>query len=84
MVVLQSEFAQYARDPIVAPLVPMGAIPKVNSRLTPVVSLDGSEHLVLVPALTGVQARDLRESYGSIAGARRELLAAIDYLFFGV
>ncbi|MGC2029971.1 MAG: CcdB family protein [Steroidobacteraceae bacterium] len=84
VVALQSDFAQYARQQIVAPLVPLGWMPTVISRLTPIVALDGAEHVVLVPALTGLQARDLKECSGSIAAARGELLAAIDYLFFGV
>ena len=85
VVTLQSEFAQYARQQIVAPLVPVGSMmPKVISRLTPIVALDGADHLVLIPALTGLQARDLKERSASIAAARSELLAAIDYLFFGV
>jgi toxin CcdB len=84
VVALQSDFAQYARQQIVAPLVPLDRIPKVISRLTPIVALDGAEHMILIPALTGVQARDLKERSGSIAAARSELLAAIDYLFFGV
>jgi toxin CcdB len=84
VVALQSDFAQFARDQIVAPLVPLLLIPKVVSRLTPIVALDGSEHMVLVPALTGVRTRDLMKRRGSLAAARGELLAAIDYLFFGV
>jgi toxin CcdB len=84
VVALQSDFAQYARDQIVAPLVPLSLIPDVISRLTPIVSLEGSEHMVLVPALSGVQSRDLGKRNCSIAAARSELLAAIDYLFFGV
>jgi toxin CcdB len=83
VVSLQSNFAQNARDQIVAPLVPIGSIPKVISRLTPIVALDGSEHLVLVPALMGMRLRDLTKRHASLASARRELLAAIDYLFFG-
>jgi hypothetical protein len=58
-------------------------MPKVISRLTPVLTLEGSEHMVLVPALTGMQARDLKQRRCSIAAARSDLLAAIDYLFFG-
>jgi toxin CcdB len=84
VVALQSDFAQLARDQIVAPLVPLRLIPKVISRLTPIVALEGSEHLVLVPALTGMNSHDLTKRHGSLAAARRELLAAIDYLFFGV
>jgi toxin CcdB len=84
VVALQSDFAQYARDQIVAPLVPLTLIPKVISRLTPIVALDGSEHMLLVPAIAGVRSRDLGKRHSSIAAARSELLAAIDYLFFGV
>jgi toxin CcdB len=84
LVALQSNLVQGAREQIVAPLVPVGLIPKVVSRLLPIVALDGSEHLVLVPALTGMSSRDLTKRHGSLATARGELLAAIDYLFFGV
>jgi toxin CcdB len=84
VVALQSDFAQDARGQIVAPVVPVGSIPKVISRLTPIVALDGSEHMVLVPALAGMSVRDLRKRHASLASARGELLAAIDFLFFGV
>jgi toxin CcdB len=84
VVVLQSDLTQDGRDQIVAPVVPVKLIPKVVSRLTPIVSWDGSEHMVLVPALTGLGSRDLRERVVSLVSARSELLAAIDYLFFGV
>jgi toxin CcdB len=84
VVALQSDFAQDGRDQIVAPVVPLRLIPKVISRLTPIVVLDGSEHMVLVPALAGMGFRDLRERHASLASARSALLAAIDYLFFGI
>lgn len=82
--ILQSDFAQNAPNPIVAPLVALHIVMKPGSRLTPIVSLEGAEHLVLVPALTGVQARELKHRCGSIADHRGELLSAIDFLFFGV
>jgi toxin CcdB len=84
VVSLQSDFAQHSREQIVAPLVPIELIPKVISRLTPIVSLVGSEHMVLVPALTGLRLRDLTKPRASLSSARNELLAAIDYLFFGL
>ena len=84
VVALQSDFASDARTQIVAPLVPLAWMPKVISRLTPVVALEGSEHMLLVPALTGMQARDLKQRRCSIAAARSEVLAALDFLFFGV
>jgi toxin CcdB len=84
VVALQSDFAQNARGQIVAPVVPVASIPKVISRLTPVVALDGKEHMVLVPALAGMSVLDLRQRHASLASSRSELLAAIDFLFFGV
>jgi CcdB protein len=50
----------------------------------PVVALQGADHVVLVPRLTVIRSRDLQEKVSSIASARASLLAAIDYLFFGV
>lgn len=84
VVVLQSDITRDARDQIVAPLVPRQSMSKIAGRLTPVTAFAGSEHVVLVPALMGVRSRDLVERSGSIAAVRRDVLAAIDYLFFGV
>jgi toxin CcdB len=84
VVALQSNIAQDSRDHIVAPLVPLGLMPKVISRLTPIVVWAGAEYMVLVPALTGVRSRDLVERRGSIASERTVVLGALDYLFFDI
>ena len=84
VVALQSDIAQYTRDQTVAPLVPLALLPNIVSRLTPIVAVDGTEHMVLVPAMSGLRSRELVRPHSSIAAARSELLAAIDYLFFGV
>jgi toxin CcdB len=82
--VLQSDFALNARDQIVAPMAPLQSMSNVAGRLTPIVSLQGSDYVVLVHALTGVRSRELKKVNGSVASARHALLAAIDHLFFGV
>ena len=84
VVSLQSDLTSDARDQLVAPLVPHASIPTIAGRLAPIVGFQGFPHVVLVPAMVGVRSRDLRASCGSIASARRPVLAAIDYLFFGV
>ena len=84
VVALQSDFAQSAQQQIVAPLVPLRFMPATAGRLTPIVSVEGQEHVVLVPALTGIRSHDLAQRHCSVAAARGALLAAIDYLFFGV
>jgi toxin CcdB len=83
VVVMQSDIANNAGDQIVAPLAPKASMPKGAGPLTPMVSVNGKNLIVIVPRLTAIRSRDLTESQCSIAGARRDLLAAIDYLFFG-
>jgi toxin CcdB len=84
VVVLQSDFVGSGREQIVAPLVPRKSLSAIAGRLTPIVVVNSSDHVVLVPALTGVRRRDLEVRVASLAGARTEVLAAIDLLFFGV
>lgn len=81
---MQSDIASNASDQIVAPLAPLASMSGVAGKLTPVVSVNGMDHLVVVPRLTPIRSRDLAASISSIASARRNLLAAIDYLFFGI
>jgi len=84
VVVLQSDLAEGSRDRVVAPLAARRAMAPVAGRLTPVVRIGADEYVVLVPGLTSVSARDLVAVAGSLVEARRELLAAVDYLFFGI
>lgn len=84
VLVLQSDWATDSPERIVAPVVPRERMRSNALRVTPIITIDGAEHLVLVPALTGVRARDLRDSIGSFASERQALLAAVDYLFFGI
>jgi toxin CcdB len=83
VLVLQSDWVSGVPDRIVAPVVPREFLPHAALAATPMITIERIEHLVLVPALMGVRARDLRESIGSFASERNALLAAIDYLFFG-
>jgi hypothetical protein len=84
VVSLQSNLTLDARDQLVAPLVPSASMRKIAGRLTPVVEFHGSDYVVVVPAMIAVRTRDLPERGGELASARSALLAAIDYLFFGV
>ena len=81
---MQSEIASNTSDQIVAPLAPVASMSRTAGKLTPVVAVNGVDHIVVVPRLTPIRSRDLAASISSIAAARRDLLAAIDYLFFGV
>ncbi len=81
---LQSELASASQDRIVAPLVPRESYPPTIGRLTPAVSVLARDFVLLIPSLAGVPTRDLGEPVASLIDSRVEILAAIDYLFFGV
>lgn len=84
VVAMQSDFTTDGAEQLVAPIasIDYGHLP--SRRVMPVVVLQGNEHVVVVPRLTVIRSRDLIEKISSIATARAQLLAAIDYLFFGL
>jgi toxin CcdB len=84
VVAMQSELTINGAEQLVAPIASSEYEQSTRRRLMPVVTLQGNDHVVLVPRLTVVRSRDLAEKISSIAAARTELLAAIDHLFFGV
>jgi len=86
VVAMQSDFAAHAIDQIVAPLAPKDSMLNLNvvGRLTPAVVVNGAAHFVIVPRMTAMRSRDLGKSVSSVATARADILAAIDYLFFGI
>jgi toxin CcdB len=84
VVAMQSDLAVNGAEQLVAPIASNDYPHSRSRRVMPVVALRGNEHVVVVPRLTVIRSRDLIEKVSSIATARTELLAAIDYLFFGV
>jgi len=84
VVVMQADVAQIGRDRVVAPTAPRDAFPAIPGRLTPVVTVKRKEFVLLVTSLTTIPARSLGTAATSLADRREDILAAIDYLFFGV
>jgi toxin CcdB len=84
VVVLQSDVTQLGRDRTVAPLAPRSAFPDIAGRLTPIVRVKRKEYVLLITSLTTLPARSLRDAVASLAERRHDILAAVDYLFFGV
>ena len=84
LVVLQADVAHAFREQLVAPLAPRTALQQAKGRLTPIATFDSQSYVVMVPRLTSIPARDLGRPVGTLSPTRGELLAAIDYLFFGV
>lgn len=82
--VLQSERAETGRDRIVAPLVPRERLTGTAGRLTPHVKVSGIDHVLLVPGLTAIAASELRGVRDELTSHKDDIMAALDYLFFGV
>ncbi len=56
---------------------------KIISRLTPILTVDGTEYLMLTPQLAGVMRKDLGKSVATLSAARNEIIGAIDFLVTG-
>ncbi len=84
LVVLQSDIAQALTHDIVAPIVPRDSLKSVSGRMNPGVSVESVDGVVLVSALTTIRRSDLKRPMATLASERDTLLAAVDYLFFGV
>jgi toxin CcdB len=84
IVVLQADAAQTGRDRAVAPVAPRSAFPAIPGRLTPIVKVGDDQFVLLVTSLTTIPAQSLSNAVTSLADRREDILAAIDYLFFGV
>jgi toxin CcdB len=84
VVVLQADVALGGLERAVAPVAPRGAFPVLTGRLTPVLTIERVEFVLLVTSVTTIPVRGLGRAIVSLADRRDDILAAIDYLFFGV
>jgi toxin CcdB len=84
VVVLQANVARGGHERAVAPVAPRAAFPLITGRLTPIVTIERDEFVLLVTSLTTVPVQRFSRAVASLADRRDDIFAAIDYLFFGV
>lgn len=69
-------------------VVPLTETTKVGyhamSRLTPLLTVQENQYLMITPQLAGIAKRELGEEVESLVEARHEIIAAIDFLLSGV
>jgi hypothetical protein len=65
-------------------LPPRDAFPKIPAKLTPVITIERDEFVLMVAALSPIAAADVESPVSSVADRRGDIVAALDYLFFGV
>jgi toxin CcdB len=56
---------------------------KAISRLTPILTVDGAEYLMLTPQLAGIMRRELGNPVTTLSDARNEIIGAINFLVTG-
>ena len=84
VVVLQADVARGCHARAVAPVAPRAAFAAVAGRLTPIMAIERNELVLLVTSVTTIPVQSLGRAVASLADRRDDILAAIDYLFFGV
>jgi toxin CcdB len=84
LVILQSDVAQSGRERSVAPAAPRVSFPPIPGRLTPIVTINRDDFVLLVPSLTAIPVQSLGTAVASLVDRREDILAAIDHLLSGV
>jgi hypothetical protein len=69
---------------VVAPVAPRREFPVIASLLTPIMTIERDEFVLLVTSETPLPVWSLGRAMTSLADRRDDSLAAIDYLFFRV
>jgi toxin CcdB len=84
VVVLQADVARIGCERAVAPVASRAAFPAISGRLTPIITIRQDEFVLLVTSLTAIPVQSFGRAIASLADRRDDILAALDYLFFGV
>ena len=82
LVVLQSDFLSVVDSVVAAPLVPL-ARTKPIARLTPVISVAGNDHALLIHEMSAISRSLMKRAVGTAASRREEIVAALDLVFLG-
>lgn len=82
---VQSNLLESLQTTVVIPLIKYeNNIGKSLGHLTPVLSIEGSNYLMVTPQLAGISKRELGKAVGDMATARTEIINALDFLITGV
>lgn len=82
--IVQHDFAYTDRERLVAPLSLLTEVPGTVGRLTPVVKVLGTDHVLMLPQMSPVPVSDLRKKRDDLTAYRYEISRALDLLFSGV
>jgi toxin CcdB len=82
---VQADLLSELATRVVVPLTPAAKLRrKPLTRLNPIVSIRGADHVALFQELAAIPEKALGEAVANVAARRTELVAALDLLFTGV
>jgi len=83
LVDLQADLNSHFATRVVAPLLPVEAVPFYASGLNPVFDIDGERFVMATQGMAAVPLAILKHPVSSLEHRRPEIVAAIDLLFQG-
>jgi toxin CcdB len=84
LVDIQSDLLDPLSTRVVIPLTKSAALTrKPVDHLTPQISFEGDQYLLMTPQLAGITRTELGSLAGSLAEQRQTILAALDFLVTG-
>ncbi len=57
---------------------------KLLTQLTPTLTIEGTEYLMLTPQLAGIQRKELGKAIADVGYARTDIINALDFLLTGI
>jgi toxin CcdB len=82
---IQTDLLGSLQTTVVAPLKKLDANKdKILTQLTPILTIESVDYLMLTPQLAGIQRRELGKAVAKVEHARTEILNALDFLLTGI
>ena len=82
---IQTNLLDTLQTTVVAPLKKLKSNKdKVLTQLTPTLTIEGVEYLMLTPQLAGIQRKELGKAIADVEYARTDILNALDFLITGI
>jgi toxin CcdB len=78
---LQSDFLDWADTRVVAPHVSVDQSPPPARHLSPVITLDGGQFVLIVQSMAAVRTSVLGPAVGDLSGHQDEITRAVDMVF---
>ena len=82
---VQSDLIKEMETRVMIPLLPLrrGCTPTISA-LTPVLAVNGTEHVLMTPLMAGMSAADLGTAVTDLATERSAIIASLDLLISGI